>query len=388
MKDNIIVLKYQEKEIILVGTAHVLKESAELVKKVVSEENPDSVCIELDDARYQSIQNPKAWENTDIIQVIKTKKVGFLLANLVLSSYQKKIAKKLDTTAGKEILQAMESAKEINAELILADRSIQTTFLRIWRKLSFWEKGKLLLGVLFSDADGDDDDKQISDDAVKKIMEEDVLEVAMADMRKQFPKVGEILISERDQHLANKIKNAPGKKIVAILGAAHLKGVKEEIFKSQDMESITEIPPKSPISKILGWAIPACIIGLVSYGFITNIQTGLHQLSAWILWNGLIASLFTAISLGHPLSIITAFIASPITSLNPFMACGWFAGLTEATVRKPTVQDVINIPMDILSIKGFYKNRFLRTMLIVIMANIGSSIGSMIAGIDIVKNLL
>jgi pheromone shutdown-related protein TraB len=210
----------------------------------------------------------------------------------------------------------------------------------------------------------------------------------MSDMHKQFPKIGEILISERDQHLASKIKNAPGKKIVAILGAAHLKGVKEEIFKSQDMESITEIPPKSPISNIVGWAIPVCIIGLVSYGFITNIQTGFHQLSSWILWNGVLASLFTAISLGHPLSIITAFIAAPFTSLNPFMACGWFAGLTEAIVRKPTVQDVINIPTDIFSIKGFYKNRFLRTMLIVIMANIGSSIGTMIAGIDIVKNLL
>ncbi len=288
---------------------------------------------------------------------------------------------------GQEILQAMESAKEIKAELILADRSIQTTFLRIWRKLSFWEKGKLLLGVLFSDED-DDDDKPISDDAVKKIMEEDMLEAAMSDMRKQFPEIGEILISERDQHLASKIKNAPGKKIVAVLGAAHLKGVKEEIFKSQDMERITEIPPKSPISNIIGWAIPVCIIGLISYGFITNIQTGLNQLSAWILWNGILASLFTAISLGHPLSIITAFIAAPITSLNPFLACGWFAGLTEAAIRKPTVQDVINIPTDIFSIKGFYKNRFLRTMLIVIMANIGSSIGTMIAGIDIVKNLL
>ncbi|MGK0466876.1 TraB/GumN family protein [Clostridium sp.] len=386
MNDNIIVLKYQEKEIILVGTSHVLKESAELVKKVVSEENPDSVCVELDEARYQGIQNPKAWENTDIVQVIKTKKVGFLLANLVLSSYQKKIAQKLNTTVGQEILQGMESAKEIKAELILADRSIQTTFLRIWRKLSFWEKGKLLLGVLFSDEENDNN--QISDGAIKKIMEEDIIEAAMSDMHKQFPKIGEILISERDQHLASKIKNAPGKKIVAILGAAHLKGVKEEIFKSQDMESITEIPPKSPISNIVGWAIPVCIIGLVSYGFITNIQTGLHQLSSWILWNGVLASLFTAISLGHPLSIITAFIASPITSLNPFMACGWFAGLTEATIRKPTVQDVINIPTDIFSIKGFYKNRFLRTMLIVIMANIGSSIGTMIAGIDIVKNLL
>lgn len=384
MEDNIIRLNYEGKEIILVGTAHVLKESAELVKKVVNEERPDSVCVELDETRYQNIQNPKAWENTDIVQVIKSKKVGFLLANLFLSSHQKKIAEKLNTKVGQEILQGIESAKEINAELVLADRNIQTTFLRIWRKLGFWEKGKLLFGLFFSS----EDDSEVSDIDLIKLMEEDVLEAAMADVRKQFPKIGEILISERDQYLANKIKNAPGKKIVAILGKAHLLGVADELFKLQDMEEITEIPPKSPIALVLGWVIPVCIIGLVSYGFITNMQTGLQQLSAWILWNGAIAALFTAIAMGHPLSILTAFVLAPITSLNPFLACGWFAGLVEANRRKPTVQDVNNIPTDIFSLKGFYKNRFLRTLLIVIMANIGSSLGTLLAGIDIVKNLL
>jgi len=383
VKDNIIKLNYQDKEIVLVGTAHVLKESAELVKKVVSEEEPDSICIELDEGRLHNIKNPKAWENTDIIQVIKAKRVGFLLANLVLSSYQKRIAQELNTTVGQEVLQGIECAEEINAELVLADRSIQTTFLRIWRKLSFWEKGKLMFGLLLSG----DQENEVSDDDLKKLMEEDILEAAMADMRKQFPKIGEILISERDQYLANKIKNAPGKKIVAILGAAHLIGVKEEIFKTQDMEKITEIPRKSRVSSVIGWTIPVCIIGLITYGFITNIQTGLNQISAWILWNGIFAALFTAISLGQPLSVLTAFVAAPFTSLNPFLACGWFAGITEATIRKPTVQDVINIPTDIFSVKGFYKNRFLRTMLIVIMANIGSSIGTMFAGVDIVKNL-
>ena len=158
MEDNIVRLEYRGKEIILVATAHVLKQSADLIRKVIHEEQPDSVCVELDEGRYQSIQNPKAWENTDIIQVIKSKKIGFLLANLILGSYQKRIAKGLDTVAGQEMLEGINSAKETGAQLVLADRKIQTTFTRIWRKLNLWDKGKLLFDLLLSS----DDEKDLS----------------------------------------------------------------------------------------------------------------------------------------------------------------------------------------------------------------------------------
>ena len=135
MNENITRLVYQGKEIILIATAHVSKASAELVRQVITEERPDSVCIELDEDRYQSIMNPKAWENTDIIKIIKSHRVGFLIANLILGSYQKRMAAKLDTNVGGEMIQGIEGAKEVGATLVLADRNIKTTFLRIWRKL-------------------------------------------------------------------------------------------------------------------------------------------------------------------------------------------------------------------------------------------------------------
>jgi len=383
MNENITKLEYQGKEIILIATAHVSKESAELVKQVIEEERPDSVCIELDEDRYSNIQNPKAWENTDIVKVIKSKRVGFLLANLALSSYQKKIAKKLDVPVGGEMIQGIESAKETGANLVLADRKIQTTFLRIWRKLSIWEKAKLLVSLIFSF----DEDAEITDKDLQELLQADMLESVLIDMRKQFPKIGDILISERDQYLASKIKDAPGQKIVAVLGGAHVPGVKEEIYCSQDVDRISAVPPKSPVSKIISWAIPAAIICLIIYAFVVNVQTGLQQLSSWVLWNGTLAALFTALAFGHPLSILTAFVAAPITSLNPMLACGWFAGLVEASAKKPTVQDVMNVQTDIFSLKGFYKNRFLKTLMIVVLANIGSSIGTFIAGTDIIRNL-
>jgi len=383
MEDNITRLDYQGKEIILVATAHVSKQSAELIKTVIDEERPDSVCIELDEERYQNIQNPKAWENLNVVQVIKSKKVGFLLANLILSSYQKRLAKKLNTVAGQEMLQGIYSAKETGAELVLADRNIRVTLLRIWRKTSLWEKTKLLLGLLFSFGD----DNEISTENVNDLLKQDTLESLLSDMRKKFPKIGEILISERDQYLAYKIKGAPGKKVVAVLGGAHVPGVKEEIFKKQDIEKISQVPPGSPVFKIIGWAIPVIIVGLFIYGFAINIQTGLEQISSWVLWNSVLAALFTALALGHPLSILTALVVAPFTSLNPFLACGWLAGLVEAAMRKPTVQDINNISNDVLSFKGFFKNRFLKVLFIVIMANIGSSIGTVVAGTDIVRNL-
>lgn len=381
--NNITRLIYQGKEIILIATAHVSKESAELVRQVIDEERPDSVCIELDEGRYQNIINPKAWENMDLVKVIKSKRVGFLIVNLILSSYQKKMAKKLDTIVGGEMLQGIESAKEVGAELVLADRNIQTTFLRIWRKLSLWEKLKLLFALVFSY----EDDTEITNQDLQELLQEDMLESVMANLKKEFPQVGQILVSERDQYLAFKIKNAPGGKVVAVLGGAHVPGVTKEIFLEQEIESISVVPPKSHLSKIAGWIIPAIITGLILYSFIMNFQSGLRQLSAWVLWTGSFAAVFTALSLGHPLSILTSFLAAPITTLHPLLACGWFAGLVQAMIKKPTVQDVYNIQTDIYSLKGIFKNRFLKTLLVIMMTNIGGTIGTIIAGTDLIRNL-
>ena len=382
MDKNVTSIQYKDKEILLIGTAHVSKDSAALVKQVIEEQHPDSVCIELDEDRYQNIKNPKAWENTDVVKVIKNKKTGFLLATLALSSYQKRIAKKLKVAVGGEMLQGIKSAKETGAELVLADRSIQTTFLRIWRKLNLWEKCKLVVSFIIPS-----DEEDITDETLEELLQSDILEAVLKDMRKQFKKIGDILIGERDQYLAAKIKTAPGKKVVAVLGGAHVPGVKEEIFREQDLAEITTIPPKKPYGKIFGWTLSVAIVGLIVYGFFVNTQTGLRQLSSWVLWNGGLAALFVALALPHPLSILTALVSAPLTSLNPMLACGWFAGLTQATVSKPTVEDVLSVQDDIISFKGFFKNRFLKALIVVVLGNIGSSLGTYVAGIDIIKNL-
>jgi pheromone shutdown-related protein TraB len=382
-EENVSRLRYGDKEIILIATAHISLRSAALVKRVIEAERPDSVCVELDDDRLKNMRDPDSWKKTDIVKVIKAKKVGFLFANLILSSYQKKMAGKLGTKVGQEMIQGVESAKDVGAELVPADRKIQTTFLRIWRKLGVIEKIKLLSGLLFSF----DEDEDVTEDDLRELLHGDILEAAMGDIRKKYPKVGEILINERDRYLANKIKNAPGDKVVAVLGGAHVPGVRDEIFKEQDMDEISSTPPGSPVGKAVGWLVPILIIALIAYGFTRGADVGLHQLGTWLIWTSALAAGFTALSLGHPLTILTSLVVAPFTVLHPFLACGWFAGLVEAFIRKPTVADIEAVPEVILSVKGFFKNRFLRIILIVAMSNIGASIGTFVAGLDIIKSI-
>lgn len=385
-EEHVTRVTYEGKELILIATAHVSKASAALVKDVIDREKPDSICVELDEDRYNNMKNPKAWSDTDLVQVIKDGKVGFMLANLVLSSYQKKLAKQLDTNVGQEMVQGIQSAEETGANLVLADRNIQTTFMRIWRKMTLKEKFDLLLNLFF--ALDDEEQGEITDEEISKMLEKDMLEAAMENMQEEFPKVGDILLHERDQYLANKIKTAPGDKVVAVLGGAHVSGVAEEIFKEQDMEEISTVPPAGKFGKVVGWCIPVAIVLLIAWGFFQNLETGVDMVFSWILWNGGLAALFTALMFGHPLSILTAFVVAPISSLNPMLACGWFAGLMEAHIRKPKVEDVSNISTDIFSLKGCFHNRFIRTLLIVIMANLGSTFGTIIAGLDIIKTIM
>ena len=385
--ENITRIWHGDKEIILIGTAHISKKSAELVKKVIELEQPDSVCIELDEKRYENIKNPKAWEEMDIVQVIKAKKTGFMLANLALSSYQKKMAKQLDTPVGGEMLQGIESTNEVGAELVLADRDIQTTFLRIWRKLGFWRKSKLITSLLFSD--DDDEDEEITEEKLQELMQKDMLESVLADIRKDFPEIGDVLISERDQHLAAKIKEAPGKKVIAVLGGAHIPGVTEELGKTQDLSEITIVPKKSVISKVMGWLIPIAIIGVLTYFFHGGKDQGIQQLQVWIASTVLVTAVFALLSRAHPLSILTACIVSPITPFigHPLMASGVLAGIVEAWLRKPTVLYIQSVSEDIFTFKGFLKNRVLRILMVVTLINIGTSLGTVVASAQLIRNL-
>ncbi len=383
MQNNITTLFIDNKEIYLVGTAHVSQRSADEVKEIIQEIEPDCICIELDKERFHGLKNPKKWSETDIIDVIKKKKVGSLLINIILSSYQKRMASKMNTSAGQEMLQAIKSAEEANIQLELVDRNIQTTFSRIWRKHSLFQKLKLLVTII----SGIFNDDEVSEEEIENLKQSELLDIALKEVQEEFPVVAQVLIHERDQYLAHHIRHAKGKKIVAVVGAAHVPGIKEEILKSIDIDEISTIPPKSTFSKFSGWIIPLIIVSIILYGFTQSTQTGFNQIISWILWNGTLSAIGVLLSNGHIISVLVAFIAAPITSLNPFLAAGWFAGLSELYLRKPQVKDFENLSNDVSSFKGFFKNKITHILLVVIFANVFSTIGTIIGGADIFNQL-
>ncbi|WP_156289897.1 TraB/GumN family protein [Oceanobacillus salinisoli] len=380
-EDNITRLHINNKEIILIGTAHVSKQSAEQVKEVIETEKPDSVCIELDEGRYKSIKEGNRWKDMDIFKVIKEKRATLLLMNLAISSFQKRMAKQFGINAGQEMIQGMESAEEIGAELVLADRNIQVTFSRVWGNLGLKGKALLLSQIIASIFSKE----EISEEELEKMKQQDTINAMLQEFTEHFPRLKKPLIDERDQYLAQKIKSASGDKVVAVLGAAHVPGITKEIQHEHDLKNLSKRPPKSKAPKVIAWSIPILIIAMIAYTFITNPAAGWQQAISWVVWNGSFSALGTLIALGHPLAILTALIAAPITSLNPLIAAGWFAGFVQAYFSRPTVRDFEKLTEDVFNVKGFWHNKVTRVLLVVVLANVGSSLGTFIGGLDVVR---
>ncbi|ALS77479.1 MULTISPECIES: TraB/GumN family protein [Planococcus] len=381
LDDNITRLEYNGKELILIGTAHVSKASAEQVKAVIETERPDSVCIELDAQRYESVTQDSKWKETDIFKVIKDKKASLLLMNLAISSFQNRLADQFGIKPGQEMIQGIASAKETGAELVLADRNIQVTFSRIWGNIGFMGKAQLLTSVFFSIFSKE----TISEEDLEKMKSQDTLNAVMNDFTQSFPKLKEPLIDERDQYLAQKIKEAPGQKIVAVLGAAHVPGIIKEVHNEHDLEELSKVPAKSKWPKVIGWAIPLALVAMIAITFMNNPAAGLDQTISWILWTACLGAIGAAVAFGHPLAILTAFVGGPIGALHPLLAAGWFSGLAQAYVRRPNVGDFQTLSKDVFTLKGFWDNKVTRVLLVVVLTNLGTAAGNVIGGLDVIR---
>ena len=382
------VLSFGERTITLIGTAHVSAESITEVENTIKEIHPDSVAIELDEKRADSIRNKDKYRELDIVKVLKRGEGFLLLANLVLASFQRRMGQNVGVNPGDEMLAAMRVADELNIPAVMADRAIQITLKRAWAKNSFWGKCKLL-AMLLSTAFSKED---MSAEDIENIKEKNEMDSMMNELADYMPVVKEVLIDERNVYLADKIWNSPGNKVVAVLGAGHLDGVVENLEKiaggqKVDLEEIDEIPAKKGLAKIAGWIIPVAIIGLIIAGFIYGgTQLGTKMIKSWILWNGTCAAALTLLAAGHPITIIVAFISAPITSLCPFIGCGFVTAIVQAFVCKPKVRDMETLQDDVTFV-GFYKNRILRILLIFILSSLGSSVATFISGADIIGSL-
>lgn len=379
-------VKYQSKEIIIIGTAHISKQSADLVEEVIRSENPDTVCVELDGQRYEALSNKNRWENLDLKSIIKQKQLSTLIINILLSSYQKKLGSKLGVNPGLELLKATEVAKELNIPIELGDRDVRITLKRAWRSMSFWQKTKFITMGLASVFDKE----EISEEQLEELKKKDVLTELMTDLGKVMPVLKNVLIDERDSYLAQKIKQCKGSKIVAVVGAGHMLGIIDKIEKDEqiDLNDVEFIPSPSPVAKIFGWGIPTIIIGSI---FIIGLDKGFHEagnnIVFWILANGIPSAIGAILAYGHPLAVLSVFFAAPLTSLTPVIGAGYVAAFVQSYFRPPLVYEIQNVSEDVNKIKLWWKNKLLRILLVFILSGLGSVVGTYVGAYKIISNL-
>lgn len=374
------------RKIVLIGTAHVSKESIAEVKNEIESLKPDCVAVELDEKRYNSMMDPESWKNLDIVKVLKRREGFLMLANLVLSSFQKRMGKNVGVKPGDEMLAAINCAKENNILFTLVDRPIQVTLRRAWAKNSLWGKCKLLASMIASAFDNE----EISEDEIEKLKSGNEMDSMMKELSEYLPSVKEVLIDERDRYLASHIWESEGNTIVAVLGAGHLPGVKAYLEKlangimisdTSDIETVSE---KSIAGKVIGWGIPIVIVALIVAGFFMGGRTiGTQMIGSWILWNGCLSALGALVAFANPITVLVAFVGAPLTSLCPLVGVGLFTGIVQALICKPKVSDIESLQEDVSSLKGWYKNRILKVLLVFFLSSLGSTIGTFVAGADI-----
>jgi pheromone shutdown-related protein TraB len=379
------LLEVAGKRVYLVGTAHVSSQSVDDVRTTIERVRPDSVCVELCQPRYDSLTNPDAWRKLDILSVLREGKAHFLLGSLIMTAFQRRIASQLGVKPGAEMMEAIECARAQGAVLVLADRRIEITLKRTAARLGFWNKTKALaslLGGLFVP-------DQIDAEEIEKLKEEAQLADALQALAREFPDAKETLIDERDRYLAMKIREAPGPTVVAVVGAGHVEGIEREIERPRPIDDLDTVAGPGLVPRILKWAIPLSIVALLAYGFFTGgVARWQESMVTWILVTGTLSALGALAALAHPLTIVTAFVAAPLTTLHPLLAAGWFAGLVQAWIKSPTVEDLEHLSDAITSLRGFWSHPVTRILLVVALTNVGASLGTFIAGAMIAANTL
>ncbi|MCA9731294.1 MAG: TraB/GumN family protein [Deferribacteres bacterium] len=374
------------REFIIVGTAHISQESADLVREVIENEKPDCVCVELDEKRHKALAQKQRWEELDLKTIIRQKQLATLLVNLLLGSYQKRLGEKLGVVPGLELLEATKVAEEHSIPIKLCDRDVRITLRRAWNSMSFFKKMQFmssgLVGVL--------ENPDISEAQLKEIKQKDVLNDLMQELGEAMPVLKRVLIDERDTYLTQNILAAEGEKIVAVVGAGHVKGIVHALqnHKPIDLAQIEVIPPISPMWKIIGWGIPALIVGSIVYiGFQKGPEAAGDNALFWIIANGLPSMIGTIVALGHPITIITAFIAAPFTSLTPLIGAGYVTAFVQAYFRPPVVREFQTVSKDFGSFPRWWQNKLLRIFLVFLLSGIGSIVGTWVGAMEIFSNL-
>ena len=373
---------------LLLGTAHVSRTSVEAVIEMADSGNFDAIAVELCPARHQALTKQQQWKDMDLFRIIREKKAGLVMANLALGAYQRRIAEQFGIEPGAELKAAADAAVARNIPLQLVDRDLATTLKRSYRAVPWYKRMVLTTGLVMSTVSSD----EIDEEQIEKLKEGDILESTFTEFAEQSPELYEALIAERDRFMAARLRQEnqdnAGKHILVVIGAGHLEGLAKYLATDQEdprseVEDLSKLPPPSRWPKFVPWAIAALVLTGFWIGFSRSPELGWQLVTLWVVINGSLAALGALIARGHPLTILSAMVAAPLTSLNPAVAAGMVTGLVESWLRKPKVSDLERLRDDATSLKGWFKNPATRILLVFLFSNMGSAIGTWVAGFQI-----
>lgn len=376
----------------LLGTAHVSRASEEEVRALLQSGEYDAVAVELCRSRFSALMDPKSLSEMDLFSVIRQRRVYMVVANLALSAYQQRLADQFGIEPGAEQRTAIRVAKEMGLPVLLIDREIGVTLKRISANLGWWKRYTLFTGLLAAMLTSE----KVSEEEIERLKEGDVLETTFAEFAHDRRDLFVPLIEERDRYMAAKLRSetarAGVKRVLAVVGAGHLKGIAEAFTTdAADPAAVTraleEVPPPSRWPRILSWGLVALILGGFAFGFSQSTTLGWGLVAAWIVINGGLAALGALLAGGHPLTVVAAFLAAPLTSLNPTIGAGMVTGAVEISMRKPRVSDFGRLRLDVVTLRGWWHNRVARVFLVFLFSTLGSGIGTYVAGFHIVDQL-
>ena len=374
-------------DVVILGTAHISQASVESVEALIDQEKPDTVCVELCNSRMRSIKDPEYWKKLDIFTVFKERKMYLLLSSLILSSFQKKLGFG-KMKPGDEMRKAIEISERDNLKLIPVDREIQTTLKRAWGNVGFFSKSYLISALVASLLVKE----EVTEEKIEAMKTDDALKEIFSQLPGRFDQVKRIIIDERDEYLAEKIRRSAmdgSKKVVAVVGAGHLEGIIKYIGDSRDLVPLELMPISTWKDKLSIFVLPVILVGMAALTFYTSgMQATVELVTSWFIVKSSLSALGALIALAHPLSILLAALAAPFGNFNPIIKPGWLAALSESYLRKPLVEDFERIAEDSEHFTGYWKNRVIRIFLVLLLPQIGSSIGTFIVTKTAVESLI
>ena len=375
----------------LLGTAHISRSSAEQVAAELDSKAYQAVAVELCPSRFEALTNPDRLAQLDLMQVLRQGKASMVMANLARAAYQQRLGEQLGIEPGAEMRMAVTQAEVHDLPVVLIDREIGITLKRTAGNLSWWRRAILFTGLIGSLVSRE----EVSEEDIEHLKEGDVLETTFAEFAHDRDDLFQPLIAERDRYMAAKLRQAahehPGRPILAVVGAGHLNGIANHLEDPEDpaatLSQLDAIPVKARWPKFIPWLIVALVMTGFYLGFTRNPDLGWQLVRDWVVINGGLSALGALLAAAHPLTVITAFVAAPITSLNPTIGAGMVTAAAELWLRKPRVADFANLRHDTTRLRGWWHNRVSRTLLVFLLSTLGSAAGTYIAGFLIYDRL-